>query len=508
MRVINVAFNIGQMLADRARLLGKKEGFVARNVRLTFEEMNSRANAVAHFLLEKNFMPGDKIAIICKNNEDFVAVFFGAAKIGVISVVINCKLQAKEITTIINHSNVKAVMYDADLKNLIGHTKSNTTIDYYLSNSTNSGEYLISNIIQLYAHDEPTYHTFDSDPIVMIYTSGTSGNPKAAMLSHTNLFSSAVSLSTTITYLESDRFMLVVPMFHIAGFVPLITNIHTGATTILLEDFEPIFAWKVIEKERITSMMSVPEMLASLIKTLDIMKPNLSTLRTITCGAASVPPQIIVVFKQFGIPVQQVYGITEYTGSLSMWRCEFDEKKFGSKGKAVMYGEVKVVSLETGEELPPYENGEIICSGPQTFLGYYQDEEATNQVLKDGWYYTGDIGYLDEDGFLYLVDRLKDIIVSNGEKIYSAEIEAVLAKHPAVAQVGVVGIPDSYFGEIPRAYIELVQGMTVSQEELIDFCRKDLAAYKVIREVVFVDQLPRNTVGKLLKEELKKLQPH
>ncbi|WP_332647573.1 class I adenylate-forming enzyme family protein [Lysinibacillus sp. 54212] len=502
-----MAFNIGQMLADRARLLGKKEGFVANNVRLTFEEMNGRSNAVAHFLIGKNFKAGDKIAIICKNNADFVTVFFGAAKIGVICVAVNYKLQAKEIATIFNHSKVKAVMYDEDLKNLIEQTKSETAVDYYLSNSSNNGEYLISNIFQLYSAQEPEYKTYDHDPILMIYTSGTSGAPKAAMLSHLNLFSSSVSLSTTITYLESDRFMLVVPMFHIAGFVPLITNIHTGATTILLEDFEPISAWKVIEKERITSMMSVPEMLAALIKALDIMKPNLSTLRTITCGAASVPPQIIVVFKQFGIPVQQVYGITEYTGSLTIWRSEFDDKKIGSKGKAVMYGEVKVVSLETGEELPPYENGEVICSGPQTFLGYYQDEEGTDQVLKDGWYYTGDIGHVDENGFLYLVDRLKDIIVSNGEKIYSAEIEAVLIKHPAVAQVGVVGVPDSYFGEIPRAYIELVPGMIVSQEELIDFCRKDLAAYKVIKEVVFVDRLPKNTVGKLLKEELKKLQP-
>lgn len=506
-----MAFNIGQMLADRARLLGKKEGFVANNLRLTFDEMNRRSNAIAHFLIGKKFAPGDKIAIMCKNNADFVTVFFGAAKIGVICVAVNYKLQAKELIAVFNHSRVKAVMFDEDLTSLIEQTKSETTIDYYLTNSTDSKDnsaYIISNIVRLYSVQEPEYKTFDHDPILMIYTSGTTGSPKAAMISHLNLLSSSVSLSSTITCLEWDRFLLVIPMFHIAGLIPLMTNIHTGATTILLEDFEPISAWKIIEKERVTTMMSVPEMLASLIKALDIMKPNLSTLRTITCGAASVPPQIIVVFKQFGIPVQQVYGITEFSGSLTIWRSEFDDEKIGSKGKPVMYSKLKVVSLDTGEELPPYENGEIICSGPQTFLGYYEDEEGTMQVLKNGWYYTGDIGYVDDNGFVYIVDRLKDIIVSNGEKIYSAEIEEVLMKHPAVAKVGVIGVPDSYFGEIPRAYIQLVRGMTVSKEELIDYCRKDLASYKVIKEIVFVDRLPRNTVGKLLKEELKKLQPH
>ncbi|WP_431028733.1 class I adenylate-forming enzyme family protein [Lysinibacillus sp. LZ02] len=503
-----MAFNIGQMLANRASLLGKKEGFVRSHIRFTFTDMNNRANAIAHFLLENGFNKGDKLAIVCKNNEDFVAVFFGAAKIGVICVAVNCKLQAKEMAAIFNHSCVKAVMYDEALKPIIEQTKAETTVRYYISNGISNEAHVIATIVQRYPSDEPVYQSFDDEPILMMYTSGTTGTPKGAMISHHNLLAAAVSLSTTITWWETDRFLLVVPMSHIAGFVPLITNIHTGATTILAEDFEPISVWYTIEKERITTMMSVPEMLASLIKALAIMKPNLSTIRTITCGAASVPQQIIVVFKQFGIPVQQVYGITEYTGSLTMWRSEFDEKKYGSKGKTVMYSDMKVISLETGEALPPYENGEVICRGPQTFLGYYENEEATKQVLRNGWYYTGDIGHLDEEGFLYLVDRVKDMIVSNGEKIYSAELESVLLKHPAVVQVAVVGVPDAYFGEIPRAYVELKEGMQCTAEELMDFCRQQLAAYKAIKEVVFVEQLPRNTVGKLVKGELRNLQNH
>jgi len=499
-------FNIGKMLTDRANLLGEKEGFVSNDVRFTFAEINSRANALAHFLLAKGFKPGEKIAIVCKNNEDFIASFFGAAKIGVISVVVNCRLRAQEMTDIFNHSRVKAVVYDAGLKSVIEQTKAETAIPYYLSNKDNTGEYLISHIVQFYPLHEPAYATFDDEPILIMYTSGTTGKPKGAMLSHHNLLASAVGLSSTITLWETDRFLLVVPMFHIAGLVPLITTIHTGATAILMEEFEPIAAWRIIEKERISNMMSVPEMLASLIKTFDIMKPNLSTLRAITCGAASVPQQIILVFKQFGIPVQQVYGLTEYTGSLTIWRSEFDAGKYGSKGKHVMYSEMKIISLETGKVLPPYENGEVICRGPQTFLGYYENEEETNKVLKDGWYYTGDIGHVDEEGFLYLVGRLKDIIISNGEKIYSAEIEAVLMRHPAVEQAAVIGVPDAYFGEVPQAYIELKKQAAATAEELMDFCRQELAAYKVVKEIIFMERLPKNTVGKVLKGELRSVQ--
>lgn len=500
--------NIGKMLADRANLLGRKEGFVSNDVRLTFAEINCHANAFAHFLIAKECKAGDKIAIVCKNNENFIAAFFGAAKIGVISVVVNCRLQAKEMVDIFNHSQVRAVVYDKELESVIERTRAETAVPYYLSNKDNNGEYLISRIVQFYPQHEPEYATFNNEPILMMYTSGTTAKPKGAMLSHNNLLASAIGLSSTITLWETDRFLLVVPLFHIAGFVPVITAIHTGATAILMEEFEPIAAWRLIERERISNMMSVPEMLASLIKSFDIMKPNLSTLRAITCGAASVPEQIILVFKQFGIPVQQVYGLTEYTGSLTIWRSEFDDKKSESKGKSVMYSEMKIVSLETGEELPPYENGEVVCRGPQTFIGYYENEEETNKVLKNGWYYTGDIGHVDDDGFLYLVDRLRDIIVSNGEKIYSAEIEAVLTKHPAVAEAAVIGVPDAYFGEVPHAYIELKEQAAVTEEELIEFCRQEVATYKVVRKVMFMEQLPKNSIGKVLKSELRSVQLH
>lgn len=174
------------------------------------------------------------------------------------------------------------------------------------------------------------------------------------------------------------------------------------------------------------------------------------------------------------------------------------------KASQVMYSEIKVVSLETGEALQPHEDGEILCRGPQTFLGYFKDEESTKNALVDGWYHTGDIGHVDEEGFLYLVDRMKDIIVHNGEKIYSAEVENLLVSHFAVAQAAVIGVPRPDYGEIPIAYIVLAEGKVVTAAELIQYCKNELAAYKVVREIIFIEHLPRNAVGKILKDELRK----
>ncbi|MEK4228000.1 class I adenylate-forming enzyme family protein [Solibacillus sp. FSL H8-0538] len=497
-------FNVGKMLMNRANLFGNKEGFVRDNIRLSFSDFNESANTIAHFLVEQGFVKGDKLAIICKNNEDFAAVFFAAAKIGVITVAINYKLQPKEVAFVVNHCYAKGVMYGDDHLKLVAAIKALVFVELYFTNDSAGEDTLVANIISSYGKQEPTYRSSGDDPILIMYTSGTTGEPKGAMLSHNNLISSAITLSSSISWWETDRYLHMVPLFHIAGFTPLITNVHTGATTVFLENFEPIQAWQVMEREKITTMMSMPEMLVSLIKAIDLMKPDFSTIRTITCGTSTVPQQIIHVFKQFGIPVQQVYGLTEFTGGLTIWRSEFDEQKYDSKGKLVMYSEIKVVSLETGEALQPHEDGEILCRGPQTFLGYFKDEESTKNALVDGWYHTGDIGHVDEEGFLYLVDRMKDIIVHNGEKIYSAEVENLLVSHFAVAQAAVIGVPRPDYGEIPIAYIVLAEGKVVTAAELIQYCKNELAAYKVVREIIFIEHLPRNAVGKILKDELRK----
>lgn len=491
--------NVGGLLRSRAVMMGEKIGFIHGGLRISFKEMNERANSFAAFLQLQGFTKGDKIAILCKNNENVVAAFFGAAKIGVIVVMANWRLQPAELQYSFTHSDAKLVVYDEVFQSVIDELEGQIPATLFISKNTSPS----FNEIWNGRAEEPLYASGGDDPILIMYTSGTTGKPKGALLSHNNLLAASGGLSHTIDWWEQDRFLMVAPFFHIGGFAPLITNVHTGATMILMEDFEPGAAWRIIEKERITTMMTVPAMLAFLLKTYPMLKPDISSIRNITCGASAVPAPLILGFRKLGIPIQQVYGITEYTGAVTFWKESQNADKYDSMGKSVIQGTLRIAHIDSKETLPPGEVGEIVIGGPQVFSGYYKNEEAYHAAVQNGEFHTGDLGYLDEDGFLYVVDRLKDMIISGGENIYSAELELALSLHPAIADVAVVGIPDEQWGEIPHAYIFKAADASLSEEDVIAFCKEKLASYKTVKKVSFVDQLPRNAVGKILKNRLK-----
>ncbi|MFC5557619.1 o-succinylbenzoate--CoA ligase [Ureibacillus thermophilus] len=481
--------NIGQILASRSILQGEKVGFIRNDVQLTFHEMNERANSFAQFLQQEGIKAGDKIALLCKNNEHVVAAFFCAAKIGVVTVVLNYRLHTEELQYIITHSDAKLLVYDEVFEETakqlpVAAIGTNKLIDIYKQKAA-----------------EPQYVTHDNEPILMMYTSGTTGKPKGALISHNNLQAASIGLTHTIDWWEQDRFLMVAPFFHIGGFAPLITNVHVGATMILMEDFHPVEAWKAIERHQITTMMSVPAMLAFMLKTYPSVKTDISSIRNISCGASAVPAPLILGFRQLGIPIQQVYGMTEFTGAITFWKESQNKDKYKSMGKPVMQAGLRIVDIETKEAVQQGKIGEIVLSGPQVFVGYYKDEESYKKTVQNGELYTGDVGYIDEEGFLYVVDRLKDMIISGGENIYPAEIEAVISEHPAVQEVAVVGKPDEKWGEVPRAFIVKKEGAEVTEEEIIAFTKEHLASFKTVKEVVFLNQLPRNAVGKIIKSK-------
>lgn len=487
--------NIGQVLTSRATLLGEKVGFIHKEQQLTFTEMNARANSFAQFLHQRGLQAGDKIAVLCKNNEHVVAAFFGAAKLGVVTVMLNHRLQVPELQYIVDHSDAQILVYDETFHEVASQ----------FSVQTIGTDQLQEIYVQI--AEEPVYATKDHEPILMMYTSGTTGKPKGTLISHINLQAASIGLSHTIDWWEQDRFLMVAPFFHIGGFAPLVTNVHIGATMILMEDFHPVEAWKAVQQHQITTMMTVPAMLAFMLQTHPMVKPDLSSLRNISCGASAVPAPLILGFRQLGVPIQQVYGITEYTGAVSFWKESQNAEKFDSMGKAVMQGQIRIVDIETKEPVATGTVGEIVLSGPQVFVGYYKNDESYQQAVQNGEFYTGDVGYLDNDGFLYVVDRLKDMIISGGENIYSAELELVLAQHPAVAEVAVIGVPNEKWGEVPRAYIVIKEGQKLIEDEVIAFCKEKLASYKAVKEVAFIEQLPRNAVGKILKTHLKVANP-
>jgi long-chain acyl-CoA synthetase len=269
-----------------------------------------------------------------------------------------------------------------------------------------------------------------------------------------------------------------------------------------MADFDPSKIWELIEAERITSMFAVPTMLIYMLPELMKSEKEISSLRTFYCGGSRVPEKLIQQYNLFGYSITQVYGCTECSGLFSVWHSQMGLDKCASAGKHVLGGEVKIVNPETGQELPTGEIGEIILRGPQIFQGYWNNPEATEKTLKNGWLFTGDAGKIDEDGFLYVIDRYKDVIICGGTNIYPAQVEAVIKELDAVQEVALIGVPHEVWGEIPRAYIVKKPGANLTEKDVLNYCYQKLANYKV-SEVVFVEALPKNNIGKVLKRVLK-----
>ena len=491
--------NVGRILYDRANISGSKVGFVRDGMQFTFSEMNRRANGFAYYLENANFEKGDKIAILCKNNEDAIASFFGAAKKGIITVMLNWRLPATEIARLVAHSEAKLVIFDASFDSIVEELRSMCENVQFISHKTAPSLMMIYKLNV----EEPTYEGAGDEPILIMYTSGTTGMPKGALISHRNLIASSIGMTYSIDWYEKDRFLMIAPFFNISGFAPLVTNVHIGATMVLSEVFDPVFIWKLIEQERITNMMTIPAMLTFLMKTYPMLKPDISSIRDITCGAGIVPVHLILAFSELGISVQQVYGTTEYSGAVSFWKASQNKMKYMSVGKPVMHGQVQIIDPTTGELCDNGEIGEIVATGPQVFVGYYKNEEATAEALREGRLHTGDLGYFDRDGFLHVVDRLKDVIIYGNDRIYSSEVERVLLEHPLIDEVAVIGMPNDEFGEIPKAIIVKKLGSRLTEEDVKAFCIEKLEANKCVREVEFVGELPRNAIGKVMKQRLK-----
>lgn len=489
--------NIGKMLTNRAYLTPDMEGYIGEK-RYTFKHMNQRVNQFAAYLTNRNIRKGDRVALLCKNNESFITVFFAAAKLGVITVPINWRLQAKEIKYIIDDCEPTLIIHDEIFTSLIEELGQSISIDLLEVDNHSLDE-----VIKGFPSKGPIIETADDDQVLMMYTSGTTGKPKGAMVTHTNLLAASIGMSHVIDWWSGDRFLSVAPFFHIGGFAPIITNLHTGSSSILVEDFDPVQAWKIIEEEKVTTMMAVPIMLQYMLKVLGKVNYKYDSLRNITCGASPVPSELIESYDSIGIKVQQVYGITEYTGAVSFWKESMGKDKINSMGKVVFHGDIKIISPDTNEELPVNEIGEIMCSGPQVFKGYWKNEEETNAAFYEGNYLTGDLGKIDSDGFLYVIDRLKDMIISGGENIYSTEVEAVFKDHPDIEEVAVIGKPDLKWGEVPKAFIVKRENSKLTKDEAMQLCRNHLAPYKCVKEIDFIDELPRNASGKILKNTLK-----
>lgn len=508
----------GQLLSLQAAARPEKEALVCGLERLSYGVLEARAEGVSAQLSELGIGSGDRVGLLFPNQAGYVWSFFGASRLGATVVPINPLLKADEIAHILADSQAKAVIiHESALTEALLALSSLPAISYVLVSRTTSGKLPAgqrAGAAQLIDLAEghlskslpPAMPITDpaSELAVLVYTSGTTGRPKGAMLTHHNLTSAIGNVLGAFRMTDSDRCLAVLPLCHIYGLtVVMLASVSSGGTLVIVEKFDAARVLATIEKEKVTLVPAVPAMYQFMLKELETTSYDLSPVRMCLSGGAALPIELIASLEaHFGAPLVEGYGMTESACVATANPLE-GVRKPGSVGPAVSNMAVAILA-EDGRQLPPSpaNTGEVALKGPNIMRGYYQRPEASAECLRDGWLLTGDLGYKDEDGYLFLVGRKKELIIRGGQNIYPREIEEVISRMPQVLEVAVIGVPDRYMGERVKAVVALRPGSTLTSDEVKDYCREKLAEYKVPRLVEFVAALPRNSTGKILKRLL------
>ncbi|TCS96599.1 class I adenylate-forming enzyme family protein [Hazenella coriacea] len=494
---------IGEILRNRASFSPDLEALVFGDQRYTYQQYNEQVNQLANYFIELGIQKGDRITTLCKNSPQFAFIMMATIKVGAIFVPLNWRLKPQELKGMILDSKPKILFYDEEFSASL--TQSNEW--YFLSKKIAVCHGLkvlpsFQSQWMSYSTEEPHVQVYEDDPAIIISTSGTTGTPKGVVLSHKNIIATGIGCALASDPHYGDRFLIMTPFFHISGVIILINSIYFATTLVILTSFDSSKILDTIEAERVATMMTVPPILIYLLPELAKTEKDLSSLRQIACGGTTVPESLIRQYDLLGYPILHGYGATEVAGAIHFWVPSMGLDKSHSVGKPIMYVQTKIVHPKTREELPTGEVGEIAITGPQVFAGYWKKPEETQKVLKDGWFLTGDAGRKDENGFLYVIDRYKDIIICGGENIYPAEVESVVSQIDEVAEVALVGIPDPIWGEMPCACVVKKAEAHVTEEMILDECKEKLANYKVTK-VLFVNELPKNAYGKVVKPLLR-----
>ena len=481
--------------------------------RMTFETLDRRASQVANRLTQAGVGYGDRIAVLAKNCDTFFELMHGAAKIGAVLVPVNFRLAPREISFIVNDSGAKLLFVDTWFGAIVDGIASALEPVETIIRIAGAGDAAgqdrqdFDTWRDQAAETDPMLPISPEDDLIQMYTSGTTGLPKGVQLTHGNI--AALLDLEMITWDDSDVSLVVMPLFHIAGAAWALVAMAGGAPNIIMADVDPGAILRHIGEDRVTKTLMVPAVILFVLQHPDCPATDFSSMKLVTYGASPIPIDLLQqAVTVMGCGFMQLYGLTETTGMV-VYLPEADHSsdgnpKMASCGIPVTAAEIRVVGVD-GADMPPYAVGEIIVKSPQVMKGYWNQPEATAAAIVDGWFHTGDAGFLDEHGYLYIHDRIKDMIISGGENIYPAEVESALFEHEAVADVGVIGVPDTQWGEAVRAVIVKAPEGNVAPEELIAFARERIAGFKIPRSVVFADAVPRNPAGKILKTELRKL---
>jgi len=496
--------NIGLFLAKRALLDPQRIGIVFDGRELTYRELNTRANRAAAAFAGLGVKPGDRVGVLLANAPEFVECFFGLAKIGAVVVPLNWRLTAPELAFIANDAGIGVLVYGAEYAQTVAALRGGIAAATYVAvGDAPAGDLSYAMLTAKASDAEPVVVGAGTDPLVLMFTSGTTGKPKGAVLTHDNLFYDSCTVQMSTDWRRGDRALVALPLFHIGALIYVVIATHIGATTVLMKAFDPAGFLKTLHDHKVSSFLAVPAMLHFMLQVPTLKDFDLSSVRWALCGTAPVPVPLIQAWAQHGIAIQQVYGLTECSGGAAVLSAERALEKVGSTGLPMFHTDIRVVD-ERGREVAAGRIGEIVIRGPHVMPEYWRNLAATAEAIRDGWLYTGDLGRRDDEGYLYVVERKKDLVISGGENIYPAEVESVLTAMPQCAEVAVIGIPDADWGEAVCAVVRLKEGQTLTLEEVVTHCTGKLGKYKIPKKlVVSTDPLPRNPTGKLLKRVLR-----
>jgi len=495
-------------LAKQADFRPNKTALIdaATGRRFTYPEFHLRASRFAEFVRRDwGLAPGDRIALLAHNSSDYFEILWGCAKAEVLLVCMNWRLAVPELEFIMRDSTPTAIIYDPAfqdsaqmIKESAGISKVVTLGDNALPGETTYEDALASSsgnpiIMRPRGLNEPWH---------LLYTAGTTGRSKGVLQTFGMVFYNALNIGLPLDLTSEDVSLNLLPCFHTGG-LNLLTNatFHAGGTAIVQKTFDPAETLRFLSEEA-TAFFGVASVYLFLSQHPDFDRTEFKHMRSWSAGGAPIPSSLLQRYLDRGIEIQYGFGMTETGPTVFLIEKNYPKTKLGSVGKPQLHVDVRIVDRE-GRDLPAGERGELLIKGPGVTPGYWQLPDVTAESFDDGWLHSGDVAVRDEDGYFYIVDRWKDMFISGGENVYPAEVENVIYNLPQVAETAVIGVPDEKWGEVGRALVVLRPGQTLTEEAILEHCRGNIGRYKVPKSVVFLDRLPRNPAGKVVKGELR-----
>ena len=500
-----------ELLRERASSHPDRVAYIAGDTEISYGEFDRRVDQVASALAAVGVGHGDRVAVLDKNSLEYAEQLFGAARVGAVQVPVNYRLAPDEVAYIVNNAEAKVFVVGPEfvpVLDAIADRLEHTTHTVVIGGSDRYEDY--GAWIDGAPATAPKYEPDTADVFVQLYSSGTTGRPKGVMLTHDNFFAALTVTNDVWDIEESSVLMVAMPMYHVAGNVLTVSSVYNGLTSVIAREPDPTLIAKSIERHRVTHIFLVPVLLQFMQLIPEVAEADMSSLELLLYGASPISEDVLRGAMRMlpNTQFMQVYGLTEVTGAITMLPAEDHDPdgpnthRLRSAGLPNANTKIRIVDPATQEEVPVGQVGEIVCQTPQNMKGYWGLPEATETALSaDNWFRTGDVGYLDEDGYVYMHDRVKDMIISGGENIYPAEIENTLMSHPDITDCAVIGVPSEKWGETPKAIVVL--SSDVSEQDIIDYCRERLAHFKCPSSVERRDEIPRNPTGKILKRELR-----